>query len=336
MKTSCRDIAEALSDYDNPDITVAEKKLIDEHLAVCPVCRNALSQQRMLLAKMREEALGAPATFPLFQIPEEKRSTKVLPVQKAGFWQKLAELQKMWLVPAAGLALIFLAVVLLYFRSDNRSQVMLLSGAIKSATNLTEFNATRPLHQDEKFCCLSPAKISFAAGTAKLQAGSCFTVLAAAVELESGAADFDIIPSGKGFSVHTSYAVLGVIGTSFRVVVASDSVRVNLFKGRLKVDAKGGSKELVGSASCKIDRNGIISPVDQVEPDGKEFNHRVASESEKIGEVKKIPLEVKASDAIVLPPPLVGSSGSESPEEPDDTENENVPIQSPDDALLSD
>lgn len=334
MKTSCRDIAEALSDYDNPDITVAEKKLIDEHLAVCPVCRNTLSQQRMLLAKMRKEVLGAPAIFPLFQIPEEKRSIKVLPAQKAGFWQKLAELQKMWLVPAAGLALIFLAVVLLYVRSDNRPQVMLLSGAIKSATNSTEFNATRSLHQDEKFCCLSSAKISFAAGTAKLQAGSCFTVLAAAVELESGAADFDIVPSGKGFSVITRYAVLGVIGTSFRVAVASDSVRVDLFKGRLKVDGKGGSKELVGSESCKIDRNGIISPVVQVESDGKEFNDRAASDSEKIGEVKEVPIEVKASDTFL--PPIVGASGSESLEEPDDVENDNVPIQSPDDALLLD
>lgn len=62
QQIACRDLVERVTDYLEGELSVAEARWTDEHLANCPHCRAYLAQMRETIAALR--SLAEPGLDP--------------------------------------------------------------------------------------------------------------------------------------------------------------------------------------------------------------------------------------------------------------------------------
>jgi len=111
----CRKIFRLLNKHLDGQTTLEEEKILSEHLAYCPLCKERLNVLEMLGFYLKEKKVEAPAGFTenvLSRLPEKVLSPELVrrPLPTLSGWR--------WL-PAVAVTVLFLAVSFYMLRKKN-------------------------------------------------------------------------------------------------------------------------------------------------------------------------------------------------------------------------
>jgi len=263
MKTTCREIAEILSDYDSPDCTSTEKELVNQHLSECLSCQQALSRQRQLVAGLKKEAALLSPKTPLFQVPKAQKET-------AGKTQQKPDSEGLWSVLFGGrlntLALGstgFLIAALLIWQLFASLQTQQMGPQIISPLFASAQGNMEKLASD-LYKCSSDVTMQLPALELRLTTASVFVLISdQQIRLDNGRMFCRVIPGKTDFSVVTPQTEITVVGTEFTVQVASGSTSIDLLKGKLQISSKTDRTVMTAPEVCEFLNDGTIRKVRQ-------------------------------------------------------------------------
>ncbi len=298
MKTTCREIAELLSDYDDPGCETADREIVTRHLAECADCRQALDRQRSLVDSLRREVAALTPTGTPFQVPGTRPEGSPRPASSArapgspgngtpavapsrgtspaaaepGWFEALVAglAGRRWALAPAALALLVIGVWLAGrphpAGGPGRPVQVAVSGLHLARGTLVPVDGPgagpagiQPAF-GHRYRCQEEAVASMGAGILAFAPGAVFVPAADRLTLEAGQVHCRILPQGTGFAVETPCAVVTVVGTDFTVVASPTATTIHLHEGRLRVSGNEDPREMTASESRTFFPHGPSRP----------------------------------------------------------------------------
>ena len=257
---SCDLTRERLADFAAGGLTAEETEQISLHLKTCPDCRRELATQERLLAGMKmfyeELQPGSGRSIDLSFLTEAAPETSNQ--ETVGWWNQMRMLLETWLstprLVTLGAALtIVLLMVLAYPQIGTHrpvgSPAKLHRGrAIALGSRGSVISGDRFLKEAVAYQALDALRISFPRqAEIEMQRGTIFQVSRGGCSIDTGSADFAILPRNKAFGIVTPQGSIAVLGTRFRLTVSEKQTQIILLSGSLLLQpaAANGATHLV-------------------------------------------------------------------------------------------
>jgi hypothetical protein len=287
MKLECNKIRELLSDYDSHEISVSEKKLVDEHLKDCEICRLELEKQRTILKNMKNEAHPVQPRFTWFKIPSTDTG-----FSDKGWLRKFSEFKLQWLVLAPAVLLMVLIFFSRFYsgqkfddkiKTGQKAEFHLASGEL--ITNDGKFinKSFAELELNKNYICNRAAVMNSSYGSFTIATQSRFIVDKNNLILDKGVILCKINPEANAkFSVKTLQAEIFVTGTKFLVKASEEFTLIDLVNGKLEILTFNDKREIRAPERCQIEGSGKIEIIEIKKKAQNQKVSRGASASTKI------------------------------------------------------
>jgi len=226
---NCDKIRELIPDAASRQLSREEQASVESHLAGCPSCRKDFEGSQALIGGLRRfygelDTGGKPFSFPNAARPES-------PAPLWNFGWKIGLVFSVILV--AGVLSVFHGIP----GPLGKDGILRSGSLLELASNFT-IRKDAPLRLNTPFRALEESVIDHHGRTnCTVVMGTNFVLDSEGIGLFSGGGRFQVKPGADRVRVRTMTAVIGVLGTTFDVVVNERLLAVHLLTGKIRIES---------------------------------------------------------------------------------------------------